>query len=74
MIKRPTFTQIVFYSLVFISGFLYQPNWVYDNFWDKADFYDSIPFDVPFSIFLLIYSFVLTTLVWGFVRFAKIKL
>lgn len=72
--KRPTLTQAVFYSLVFISGFLYQPDWVYDNFWAKADFYDSIPFDVPFSLFLLIYSSVLTPLVWGFVRFAKIRL
>jgi hypothetical protein len=72
--KRPTLTQAVFYLLVFISGFLYQPGWVYDNFWAKADFYDSIPFDVPYFVFLFFYSGLLTTLVWYFVKFAKSKL
>ena len=72
--KRLTLIQAVFYSLVFISGFLFQPNWVYDNFWAKADFYDSIPFDVPYFVFQLIYSTLLTPLVWAFVKFAKNKL
>ncbi len=72
--KRPSLTQAVFYSLIFISGFQYQPNWVYDNFWAKADFYDSIPFDVPYFVFLSIYSSLLTLLVWVSVKFAKSKL
>jgi hypothetical protein len=72
--KRPTLTQAIFYFFVFFSGFLFQPNWVYENFWSKADFYDSIPFDVPYLVFLLVYSSLITTLVWYFVKFAKSRL
>jgi hypothetical protein len=72
--KRPTLIQAGFYSLIFISGFLYQPSWLYENFWAKADFYDSIFFEVPYFVFLLIYSTLLTPLTWVFVKFAKSRL
>jgi hypothetical protein len=72
--KIPTLIQAIFYSFIFVSGFLYQPNWAYDNFWAKADIYDSIPFNVPFFVFLFIYSSLLTLLVWVFVKFAKSRL
>jgi hypothetical protein len=32
---------------VFVLSFFAQPSWVYNNFWAKADFYNSIPFVVP---------------------------
>ncbi len=72
--KRPTVTKVVFYSLVFVSGYLYQPSWVTDNFWKNADFYNSIPFDVPYFVFLFIYSILLTSLIWAFTKFAKTSL
>jgi hypothetical protein len=72
--KRPTLTQAVFYSFVFLSGFQYQPNWVHENFWANADFYDSIPFDVSYFVFLFIYSSLLTYIVWASVKFAKSRL
>jgi hypothetical protein len=50
---------------------LYQPNWVYENFWSKADFYDSIPFTVPYLAFLLIYSAITTGLAELGIRFIK---
>ena len=34
--------------VIFVVSFFIQPNWFYDNFWAKADFYESIPFKVPF--------------------------
>jgi quinol-cytochrome oxidoreductase complex cytochrome b subunit len=52
----------------FLLGFIYQPNWVYNNFWFKADFYDSIPFTVPYWSFLLIYSILSTVLVEVLIR------
>jgi len=50
---------------------LYQPTWVYENFWSKAEFYDSIPFSVPYLVFLLIYSVSTTGVVELGVRFIK---
>lgn len=55
----------------FLVGFFYQPSWVYDNFWAKADFYDSIPFDVPFLAFALAYAIFLTCVVELWIRFIK---
>ena len=73
MRKLSKFTkkEIAFYSLVFFSGLVYQPNWVYDNFWGKADFYDSLPFTVHYWQFGLVYSIVLVPVVWIFVRVIK---
>jgi hypothetical protein len=50
---------------------LYQPNWVYENLWSKADFYSSIPFTVPFLAFLLFHSLISTTIVELGIRFVK---
>jgi hypothetical protein len=50
---------------------LYQPNWIYENFWSKADFYSSIPFMVPFLAFLIIYAAIATGLVELGIRFVK---
>jgi hypothetical protein len=62
---------MVFYVLVFLFGLVYQPNWVLDNFWLKADFYDDIPFQVPYLVFLIIYSYLSLIFVWYVVKFVK---
>jgi len=54
--KRFNFKQYLFYTFVFLFGFLFQPNWVRDNFWLKADFYDSLPFQFPYFLFLTLYA------------------
>lgn len=69
--KKPTIKQGIFYSLVFFSGVVYQPGWVYTNFWYKADFYDSLPFKFPYSGFIFIYCLLSTFYVWLLVRLAK---
>lgn len=51
-----TFKQFSFYGAFFILGFVYQPNWVQENFWLKADFYSALPFHFPYGLFLFIYS------------------
>jgi hypothetical protein len=56
---------------IFVISFFYQPDWVYENFWNKAVFYDSIPFTVPYLIFLLICAAVSTTLAELGIRFIK---
>ena len=64
-------TRITLLALTFLTAMLYQPNWVYENFWSKADFYDSIPFTVPYLAFLIIYSVITTSLAELGIRFIK---
>lgn len=64
-------TRICLLALTFLSAMLYQPNWVYENFWSKATFYDSIPFSVPYLAFLIIYSVITTGLAELGIRFIK---
>jgi hypothetical protein len=68
---KVTKKQMVFYVLVFLFGLVYQPNWVLNNFWLKADFYDDIPFQVPYLVFLIIYSYLSLIFVWCVVKFVK---
>ena len=63
--------RIALLTLTFVSAFIYQPMWVYENFWSKADFYDSIPFDVPYFVFLLIYASIATAVAELVIRFIK---
>ena len=69
--KKPTLKQSIFYAIIFMIGSAYQPNWVYENFWSKAGFYDSLPFYFPYTGFLLIYSSLLTALVAISVKLIK---
>ena len=55
-------TRIALLVTTLLVAMLYQPNWVYENFWSKADFYDSIQFSVPYLVFLVIYSVITTCL------------
>ena len=64
-------TRISLLVLTFLVAMAYQPNWVYENFWSKADFYDSIPFTVPYLVFLLVYSSITTGLAELAIRFIK---
>ena len=57
--------------VIFVVSFFIQPNWFYDNFWAKADFYESIPFKVPFLAYSLIAAIVGTLACEGVIRFVK---
>ncbi len=70
-LKRLSFKQYSFYAVVFLFGFLHQPNWVIDNFWLKADFYDSLPFQFPYVLFLFIYSILLVGVTWTVIQWIK---
>lgn len=64
-------TRISLLVLTFLIAMVYQPNWVYENFWSKADFYDSIPFTIPYLVFLLVYSSITTGIAELGIRFIK---
>jgi len=67
-LKKP---RIALLATTFLTAMLHQPNWVYENFWSKADFYDSIPFTVPYLAFLFIYAAITTVLAELGIRFIK---
>ena len=70
-LRRDSFKQYFFYTVVFLFGFLHQPTWVRDNFWFKADFYDSLPFQFPYFLFLLIYSILSVGATWSAIQLVK---
>ena len=69
--KQMTLKQAVFYIFIFVIGLIYQPVWVYENFWSKARFYDSLPFEFPYVGLILIYSSLSTYLIFLSVKLAK---
>jgi hypothetical protein len=69
--KKLTTKQSIFYIFIFLSGIVYQPVWVYENFWSKANFYDSLPFDFPYFGFIFIYSTLATYFCFLCVKIAK---
>jgi hypothetical protein len=71
VMKQMALKQGVFYSFIFLFGLIYQPVWVYENFWSKAKFYEVLPFDFPYIGFILIYSSLWTIFCFFFVKLAK---
>jgi hypothetical protein len=69
--KNLTKTRIALLSLSFLIFLFVQPNWVTDNFWYKADFWDALPFNFPYMGFILTYAFISTLLFDQFIRFVK---
>lgn len=69
--EKPTVKQSIFYVIIFLTGLMYQPNWIYENFWSQAGFYDSLPFDFPYLGFLIIYSSLLTAFMVFIVKMVK---
>ena len=57
--------------LTFVVSFFIQPNWFYENFWSKADFYDSLPFAFPFLAYSLVAAMLGTLVCEGVIRFVK---
>jgi|688.fasta_scaffold2385307_1 hypothetical protein len=66
-----TKTRMAVLTSTFLIAFNFQPGWVADNFWYKAEFYESLPFDVPYPIYQLVYAMITTILVECGLRFIK---
>jgi hypothetical protein len=64
--------QKIFYTFIFLITLIVpEPTPIFENFWSKADFYDSIPFTVYYLQYKIIYAAVFSLLVWGFVKFSR---
>ncbi len=57
--------------VVFVFSFFIQPNWFFENFWSKADFYDSLPFTVPYLAYSLVSAILGTLVCEGVIKFVK---
>ncbi len=57
--------------VTFVISFFIQPNWFYENFWSKAEFYDSLPFAFPFGAYSFIAAALGTLACEGVIRFVK---
>jgi hypothetical protein len=57
--------------VTFVVSYFIQPNWFIDNFWAKADFYDSIPFTIPFVAYSLLAATLGALACEGLIRFVK---
>ena len=64
-------SRISLLSIWFLVSVFVQPNWVTDNFWFKAEFWDALPFNFPYMGFILIYAAITTVLFDQFIRLVK---
>ena len=60
-----------FLIFVFVGGLVFQPAWVTENFWTKAEFYESIPFEFPYMLFLIISSGLQTIFAYLLIKAVK---
>ena len=66
-----TKTRIALLAFCALVSIFFQPNWVSDNFWYKAEFWDALPFNFPYMGFIFIYAAISTLLFDQLIRFVK---
>ncbi len=66
-----TKTRISLLVGCFLISVFVQPNWVTDNFWYKAEFWEALPFNFPFMGFIMIYAAISTILFDQVIRIIK---
>jgi hypothetical protein len=65
-------TKISILAFTFLSGiFLPEPNFIYENFWIKAKFWDSIPFNVYYWQYRMLYAVILVFMLNYVMAFIK---
>ena len=64
--------RISILAFTFLIGFLLpEPNFIYENFWSKAKFWDVLPFTPSYLLYRFLYASFLTGLVELAIRFVK---
>ena len=64
--------RISILAIFFLAGFtLPEPNFIYENFWSKAQFWDVSPFTPSYYLYRFLYAVFLTGLVELIIRFVK---
>ena len=64
--------RISILAFTFLIGFLLpEPNFIYENFWSKAEFWDVLPFTPSYWLYRFLYAVFLAGLVELIIRFVK---
>ena len=64
--------RISLLGFVFLATFfLPEQNFIYENFWSKANFWDVLPFTPSVYLYRFLYAVISTSIVELFIRFVK---
>ena len=58
-------------SLTFLTGFFYQPNWIYQNFYSNPRWIDDAWWSLNYPAFLIVYAVISVGFVELLIRFTK---
>ena len=63
--------RISILAFTFLLGFVYQPNWIYQNFYSNPRWVDDAWWSLSYPAFLIVYAVVSTVFVELVLRFVK---
>ena len=63
--------QRIFYGFTFLVGVIYQPNFIYENFYFNPRWRDEAWWAPSFELYLTLSGLGLCLLAWGVARFSK---
>ena len=66
-----TWQQKVFYGLIFVAGYFYQPSWFYMNLYSNPKFRDGATWVPPFEIYSAISGIFTILTIWASIQFVK---
>ena len=64
-------TRIAILVFTFLLGLVYQPNWVYQNFYSNPRWVDGAWWSLSFPAYLIVYAVLSTVFVELVIRFVK---
>ena len=65
-------TRISLLSFVFLVAFFTpEPNFIFKNFWSKAEFWEALPFTPSVWLYIFLYAVIVTGFVELLIRFIK---
>jgi len=64
-------TRIAILVFTFLLGLVYQPNWVYQNFYSNPRWVDDAWWSLSYPAYLIVYAVISTVFVELVIRFVK---
>jgi hypothetical protein len=64
-------SHIAILVFTFLLGLVYQPSWIYQNFYSNPRLVDDTWWSLPYPAFLIVYAVISTTFVELVIRFIK---
>ena len=64
-------TRIAILVFTFLLGLIYQPNWVYQNFYSNPRWVDDAWWSLSYPAYLIVYAVISTVFIELVIRFVK---